>query len=100
MANYRIDFTDQAIGHMANLTARQRSIVLDGVQRHLYVSPNTSTRNRKARRAESSAAWELRLRELRVYYDVVDVPVRIVSILAVGVKERSIVRAGGKRWEP
>ncbi len=40
------------------------------------------------------APWELRLGNLRVYYDVEDEPHRIVYVRAVGVKERNRVRIG------
>ena len=45
------------------------------------------------------AAWELRVRDLRVYYDIEDEPEPKVSVLAVGIKERNIVRIGGEEVE-
>jgi hypothetical protein len=42
------------------------------------------------------ADWELRIGDLRVYYDVEEVPERVISIQAVGMKERNEVRIGGK----
>jgi mRNA-degrading endonuclease RelE of RelBE toxin-antitoxin system len=43
------------------------------------------------------APWELRIGNLRVYYEVQDEPEFIVTILAVGIKERDEVRIGGER---
>jgi hypothetical protein len=40
------------------------------------------------------APWELRIGSLRVYYEAYDEPEPMVSILAVGVKERNRVRIG------
>lgn len=40
------------------------------------------------------APWELRIGNLRVYYDVEEVPEEVVYILAVGLKERNRVRVG------
>ena len=40
------------------------------------------------------APWELRIGNLRVYYDVEEEPGRKVVILAVGVKQRNRVRIG------
>jgi mRNA-degrading endonuclease RelE of RelBE toxin-antitoxin system len=40
------------------------------------------------------APWELRIGDLRVYYDVQDDPAAVVIILAVGVKLRNLVRIG------
>jgi hypothetical protein len=45
------------------------------------------------------APWELRIGRLRVYYDVQAKPSRVVTIRAVGIKERNRVRIGGKEIE-
>ena len=42
------------------------------------------------------APWELRIGELRVYYEVKEEPDPVVTVLAVGVKERNVVRIGGE----
>jgi mRNA-degrading endonuclease RelE of RelBE toxin-antitoxin system len=42
------------------------------------------------------APWELRIGELRVYYDVQVEPQKLVVVLAVGIKERNRVRIGGR----
>jgi len=44
------------------------------------------------------APWELRVRELRVYYDIAEQPERLVTILAVGVKKRDRVIIGDKEY--
>jgi mRNA-degrading endonuclease RelE of RelBE toxin-antitoxin system len=41
------------------------------------------------------APWELRIGALRVYYEVKE-PDLVVNVLAVGVKDRNIVRIGGE----
>jgi len=41
-----------------------------------------------------SRPWELRLGNLRVYFDVVTEPEPVVVVLAVGVKEPSALRIG------
>lgn len=45
------------------------------------------------------ALWELRIGRLRVYYDVQVKPARVVTIRAVGIKERDRVRVVGKEIE-
>lgn len=47
-------------------------------------------------RPNSLADWELRIGDLRVYYDVEDSPDQVVYIQAVGIKERNDVRISGK----
>jgi hypothetical protein len=42
------------------------------------------------------APWELRVEECRVYYDVVDEPEPVVTVLAVGIKVRARVIIGGE----
>jgi hypothetical protein len=42
------------------------------------------------------APWELRIGDLRVYYDVAEAPEPVVDIRAVGIKDRNVIRIGGK----
>jgi hypothetical protein len=42
------------------------------------------------------APWELRIGDLRVYYEIAEEPEAVVTILAVGVKDRNRVLIGGK----
>jgi hypothetical protein len=44
----------------------------------------------------SIAPWELRIGELRVYHEVMELPDPVVTVLAVGIKERNVVRIGGE----
>jgi hypothetical protein len=44
---YRIEFTPEAEDHLDRVAARQRSLVLDSVDRHLTHEPDAETRNRK-----------------------------------------------------
>jgi len=56
--------------------------------------PTVETRNRKIMRPNPLAPWELRIGQLRVYYDVEEEPEPVVIVLAVGVKKRNVVRIG------
>lgn len=91
---YRIEYSPDAEDNLRALTARQQSIVLDSVDRRLSHEPAVETRNRKPMRPNPAAPWELRVGDLRVYYDVDNEPEAVVRILAVGVKERHRVRIG------
>jgi len=68
--------------------------VLDSVDVQLTTQPTVETRNRKPMRPNPIAPWELRIGNLRVYYDVLEEPEKIVYILAVGLKKRNEVRIG------
>jgi mRNA-degrading endonuclease RelE of RelBE toxin-antitoxin system len=91
---YRIEYSPEAEKHLRVLTARQRVMVLDGVDEQLRHEPTVEARNRKPMRPNPLAPWELRIGNLRVYYDVEDEPESIVQIRAVGIKERNRVRIG------
>ena len=91
---YRIEYSPETEEHLRVLTAREQSTVLDSVEEQLEHQPTVETRNRKPMRPNPVAPWELRIGDLRVYYDVRDEPERIVYIRAVGIKERNRVRIG------
>jgi mRNA-degrading endonuclease RelE of RelBE toxin-antitoxin system len=96
---YDTQYSPDSEEHLRSLTARQRGIVFDGVDKQLIDRPSVETRNRKRMRPNLVAPWELRLGNLRVYYDIVEEPSQIVTILAVGVKKRNRVWIGGKEFE-
>lgn len=93
---YQIEFAKAVKTHLAVLTAGQRSTVLDAIERHLTSEPSKEARNRKSLRPNPVASWELRVGELRVFYEVSDGPPAGVRVLAVGVKTRETLRIGRK----
>lgn len=100
---YEIRFSDEADEHVGALTARQRARALDAIGRQLLHEPTKPTRNRKPMRPDKTpfiAPWELRVDEIRVYYDVEEEPRAVVIVTAVGVKVRSRVLIGGRGIEP
>jgi mRNA-degrading endonuclease RelE of RelBE toxin-antitoxin system len=100
---YDIRFSGEADEHMGELTARQRATVLDAVDRQLLHEPTKDTRNRKRMQSDKApfiAPWELRVDELRVYYDVEEEPKAVVKITAVGIKVRNRVLIAGRGIEP
>jgi len=93
---YRIDYSPDAEDHMHVLTARQKAIILDAVDDQLIYQPMGETKNRKPMRPNPMAPWELRVGDLRVYYDVEEDLEPVVYIRAVGVKEGNRVRIGNE----
>jgi len=91
---YRIEYAPEAERHLRLLTARQRAIVQDEVQRQLGYQPQVETKNRKRMRTNSLAPWELRVREFRVYYEVVGRTAGVVHVLAIGIKLHDKVHIG------
>lgn len=96
---YTIEYSPETIDHLRALTAHQRSIILDGIERQLKFQPAEETKNRKPMRPNPLAPWELRIGNLRVYYDVEEKPEPIVLIRAVGIKRRNHVWIGAERFE-
>jgi len=97
---YRIEYSPDAEDHLRGLTARQQAIVLDTMDVQLVHQPTVETRNLKPMRPNPIAPWELRIGNLRVYYDVEEDPEPEVYIRAVGVKERKRVCIGKEVIEP
>jgi len=91
---YRVEYSPDAENHLRALTARQQRVVLDAVDEQLVHQPTTETRNRKPMRPNPVAPWELRIGDLRVYYDAETDSDPSVYIRAVGVKLRNRVRIG------
>jgi mRNA-degrading endonuclease RelE of RelBE toxin-antitoxin system len=105
-------YSPEAEEHLRTFTTRQQAIVLDTVDQQLMYEPTVETRNRKPMRPNPLAPWELRIGDLRVYYDIQpdssdesdavgesEPSQSTVLVVAVGVKERNRVRIGGEVFE-
>ena len=73
-------YSPAAVEHIRTLDVSQKRNVL-------------VTRNRKPMRPNPVAPWELRVGQLRVYYEI-EAAEAVVRILAVGMKERNVIRIG------
>ena len=91
---YRIEYSPEVENHLCSLTTRLQAIVLDTIEKKLTYQPTIETKNRKPLRPNLLALWELRIGNLRVYYDVEEEPEPIVRIRAVGMKLRNQVLIG------
>ena len=96
---YLIEYSRDAVENLRSFNAREQRIVLDAVDRGLAHEPASETRNRKPMRPNPLAPWELRVGNLRVYYDVREEPEGTVIILAIGRKRRNRVQIGKEVWE-
>lgn len=93
---FAIEYSQEAINHLRKLNAFQQRAVLDGVDTHLGYQPTQETRNRRPMRPNPLAPWELRLGVLRVYFEVQEIPRRLVLVRAVGLKQRDEIWIGGE----
>jgi len=96
---FEIEFTPDAWEHLQVFSARDRAILLAEIETQLRYEPHIQTRNRKSLQENPLASWELRVGKFRVFYDVNDNNVKIVFIIAIGIKERNRLFIGGKRFE-
>ncbi|MCX7049512.1 MAG: type II toxin-antitoxin system RelE/ParE family toxin [Candidatus Sumerlaeota bacterium] len=92
--SFEIEYSPDAEDHLRALTARERAIVLDEVDSQLIYQPDVETKNRKPMRLNPIAPWELRIGNLRVYYDLIYGPTEKVLVRAIGVKIRNNIRIG------
>jgi len=93
---YKIDFAVSTKEHLNYLTATQRAVVFDAVKKQLIYEPFVETRNRKNLRENPIAPWELRLGDLRVFYDLSPEAPNVVEIVAIGVKRENRLLIAGK----
>lgn len=106
--SFEIVYSPEAIEHLRVLARDEQVTVLDQVEQQLVHQPNAPTRKRKFLRPNSIAAWQLRLGNLRVFYDIetdvtgeeLDGTTRSrVIIKAVGVKRHNELWLGGEKVE-
>jgi len=72
-------------------------MIIAGVETQLAHEPLVDTRNRKRLRANPIAPWELRVGDIRVFYEV-DEP-GVVTVLAIGTKRGNRLCINGEEIE-
>ena len=76
--------------------------MLAAIRKQLAHDPLVEARNRKPLRPNPLAPWELRVGRLRAFYEVqppdpqLEALADVVYVLAVGNKERNVLRIAGK----
>jgi mRNA-degrading endonuclease RelE of RelBE toxin-antitoxin system len=94
---YDIIFEPDAVEHIQGFSARDQSVVLDQIEVQLTHQPDVETRNRKRLRPDPLAPWELRIGEIRVFYDV-NADVASVRVIAGGERRVIGLRSAGRRF--
>lgn len=93
---YHIEFSDSAIRQLRGFLAAQRATMLEAIERQLVYEPFVETRNRKLLRPNRLFTWELRIDELRVFYEQDKDDVEQVDILAIGLKRGNVLYIDGE----
>jgi len=94
---YAVRFTERAQKHLKSLSAYERRILLDQIEANLSHEPDSETRNRKVLRPNPVGRFELRVGDLRVFYNI-DRETFVVLIVAIGRKVGNRLVVGGEEW--
>jgi mRNA interferase RelE/StbE len=79
---FEIEFAPEAADEFRMLSARDRALVRDNLDKHLRYNPSKTSRARiKRLRGISRPQFRLRINDLRVYYDVAPQKVEILAII-------------------
>jgi mRNA-degrading endonuclease RelE of RelBE toxin-antitoxin system len=73
--------------------------VIDQVEGQLTYQPTLPTRKRKVLRPNPLAPWQLRIGDVRVFYEVQEEPTPVVNVKAIGKKIHNELWIGGERIE-
>jgi mRNA-degrading endonuclease RelE of RelBE toxin-antitoxin system len=93
---YGIRFAASVKRQLRDLSAHQCALVLDAIEIQLVHEPLVETTNRKPLRPNPIAPWELRVGDLRIFYEVSTEMPATVNILAVGRKDGNTLRVAGE----
>jgi mRNA-degrading endonuclease RelE of RelBE toxin-antitoxin system len=94
-----IRFAASVKRQLQDLTARERVLLLEAIEEQLSHEPLKETRKRKPLRPNPLAPWELRVGELRVFYDVEAGSPGTVTVVAVGRKRGNVLYIAGEEVE-
>lgn len=94
---FKVIYSPEAAEHLAALPKTMQILVVDQVDEQLTQEPKLPTRKRKLLRPNPIAPWELRLGEIRVFYDVREESELMVKIAAIGIKQRDQLWVGKER---
>ena len=95
-------FAPEVVAQLDTIERKFHSQIRKQIRLRLSSEPEKETRNRKPldMPAPFGAQWELRFglgNQFRVFYEV-DATARTVTILAIGVKDRGVLRIGAEEY--
>lgn len=102
-SKFTISYAPETYKHLDWIESKYHRLVATKIEEQLSHTPARETRNRKPLEepAALGATWELRFgpkNSFRVFYDV-NHEEKIVSVLAIGVKEGNQLFVGGQEFE-
>jgi mRNA-degrading endonuclease RelE of RelBE toxin-antitoxin system len=93
---YDIEFAPQAFEDLKSFRKFEQQKIISGIDDQLKYEPTEETRNRFRMRPNEVAAWELRIEQYRVFYNVEEI-VQIVRIEVIGLKIGNQLFVRGQR---
>jgi mRNA-degrading endonuclease RelE of RelBE toxin-antitoxin system len=96
---FAIIYSPEALDHLRSLAKSNQVLVLDQVDEQLAHQPTLATRKRKLLRPNPIAPWELRIGDIRVFYEVQEEPAPQVIVKAVGIKRHNELWIGQEKIE-
>ncbi len=94
---FAIVYSPEAVDHLERLPESSQVLVVDQVEEQLAYEPTLPTRKRKVLRPNPIAPWQLRLGDIRVFYEVREGPEPEVIVKAIGVKRHNELWIGNER---
>jgi mRNA-degrading endonuclease RelE of RelBE toxin-antitoxin system len=95
---FELEFTASALEDLGCFKKAEQNLILNDIEASLRYEPLAETRHRKPLRPNDLSAWELRVGNFRVFYDVDDEE-KIVLIKAIGYKKHNVLYIRGRRFE-
>jgi len=101
---FSLVFAPETVGHLEVIERKHHALIRKQIRLRLLTEPHKVTRNRKPLEvpAPFGAQWELRFgprNRFRVFYEVRR-EARTVRIVAIGIKERNVLRVGTEEFAP
>lgn len=92
---FHVELSQRARENLRTFPKRDQQIITDEIRDQLVHQPDQPTRQRKKLRDNDIAPWELRIGDIRIFYDI-DKDENLVIIVAIGEKAHNILRTGGE----
>ncbi len=86
---YQIEIKPGAQQDLSYYSSYIQKIIVKAIEKHLQYDANIQTKKRKEFRENPIAAWELRIGEYRVFYEIEGS--NKVNVLAIGHKENHVL---------
>ncbi len=94
---FQIEFTPGSVKDIEHFKKNEQKIILSGIRRYLSEDADVETKRKKVLRPNLLATRELKIGDLRVFYDIVEY--NLVKVTVVGFKVHNELFVRGKRVE-